>query len=168
MSVEDLSTDRIADQDTGRGKQTAHSNPCADHVGFGTQGSENGGLQSRCKAREEAVEKSECDDPADASTRDPCECEDHCADRRGCVGVEQPNLVRDETWSDSPKHAARVQDDESVEGEVLVDTSEGTGVLLDVEEGDIKAQEAREGSQGENVEWSVPGGVEVKDLPWLS
>jgi hypothetical protein len=61
-------------------ENTAHSNPCADHVGFCTQGSENGGLQRCCKAREEAVEESECDDPADASARDPRECEDWCAD----------------------------------------------------------------------------------------
>jgi hypothetical protein len=167
VCVEDLSTDRVAEKDAGRGKQTAHANPCADFVGFGTQGSQDGRLQSRCKAREEAVEERECDDSANAPTRDPCERQDCGTDCRSCVGVEQADPVSDESWGDSTSDAACVQYNESVESEVLVDTSEGTGVLLDVEEGDVEAQETCEGGYGEDVEWPVSEGVEIKHLSGL-
>ena len=71
--VEDLTTDGISQKDASRGEQAAHPNPRADHVGFCAKGSQDGRLQGCCTAREEAVDESECNDPADASTRDPCE-----------------------------------------------------------------------------------------------
>jgi len=166
-SAEDPATDRITEKDARRGEQAAHSNPSANHIGFCAKGSQDGGLQSCCTTREEAVDEGESDDRADAPTRDPCECEDCGADCRGCVGVEQADLVRDETWSNSSNHAACVQDGQSIEGKILVDSGEGPSVLLDVEERDVEAQKSCERGQSEDIERSVAEGVKVEHLSRL-